>query len=257
MASESTTVTDDSSGPAGDTAGEGAPVLVCPRCRATLPERFVRRDKRRAVCPSCEHRFAIDTQLVAPRRVSTGRRRRIAPPAGVSSDSSAAGLTLTWHWPRWRATAPLIFLVFFGGLLTFYSVLPWKTTTVELIIVLTMFACATLFLLWIFLAYRLNRTVVTIRDGQLCVSHGPIPWPGRRDLPAQTIRQLYSAMYHDHALRRGDGYTSYRLRAVLANGAELLLVHNLTAPEQALYFEQEIERYLEIEDQPVPGELPR
>jgi DNA-directed RNA polymerase subunit RPC12/RpoP len=247
--------TDD--GKASSPPGAGRRIIVCPRCRATLPDRSINHQQRRAVCPACEHRFAIDDQRVSAPRVSRGRRKNIAPPFGMTSKPSPDGLTLAWRWPRWRSTAPLIFLVLFGGLFVFYAVIRSTAGTPELRLVLSIFAVACLSLLWLFLAYRLNSTTIVIRDGHLRIRHGPVPWPGRRDLPVDSIRQVYSQMYHEHALRRGDGYTSYRVRVLRVDGTELLLVNDLPRQEQALYLEQEIERYLRIDDELVRGELPR
>ncbi len=238
-------------------AREPGSLIVCPACGATLPERSVRWHERRAICPACEQQFAIDEQLDAPVRLGAAKRKAIAPPPGMSAQHGPDGLTLRWRWPRWRATGPRLFLIILGAFLGFWVVVRLTIGVPAMDLLLTVLAVAFSFLLWIFLAYRLNSTQITIGGGWLRVRHSPIPWPGRRDVRADAIRQVYSQMYHERARRRVDGRTTYRLRAIMADDVELLLVHDMTTREQALYLEQEIERFLGLADEPARGELPR
>jgi hypothetical protein len=243
--------------PASSPLAPGGLVIVCPACRATLPERSISLQERRAVCPACEQRFAIDEQLRAPVRLGAARRKRLAAPPGMTARREPDGLSLRWRWPRWLAAGPGLFLIILGAFLAFWVAVRLTIGIPAMDLLLLLLAVPFTFLLWIFLAYRLNSTEIAIGGGRLRVRHSPIPWPGRRDVRSDAIRQVYSQMYHERARRPGDSHTTYRLRAILADGAELLLVHNMTTREQALYLEQEIERFLGLEDERAPGELPR
>ena len=54
------------------------------------------------------------------------------------------------------------------------------------------------------------------------------------------------------------GYSySYSVQAVIKNGETIELISGLPSKDAALFIEQEIEKYLKIEDEPVRGELPR
>ena len=100
-----------------------------------------------------------------------------------------------------------------------------------------------------------NRTLIRISPSQLTVGHGPLPWWGNKQLDATGIAQVYCK----ERVSRGRNGTSitYAVHAALRDGADAKLVDALDSPEQALYLEQEIERFLGIKDVPVRGELAR
>jgi hypothetical protein len=105
------------------------------------------------------------------------------------------------------------------------------------------------------LAGYLNRTIMTVNRSLFTIKHAPIPWPGNRLLNPLEITQLYCK----EQMHRNKGSVSYtyEVHAVLKNNERAKLISGLDSSEQALYIEQEIERFLNIEDQPVRGELQR
>ncbi len=100
---------------------------------------------------------------------------------------------------------------------------------------------------------RVNQTQLVVRDGRLRVTHGPVPWPGGRDLLARSIEQLYCDL---HEAGRNNPET-YRVWAVLRGGKRVLLIGDLLLGTHALFLEQAVERTLGIVDRPVAGELPK
>ncbi len=107
------------------------------------------------------------------------------------------------------------------------------------------------------LAGLLNSTVVRVADGMLSVRHGPIPWRGNLDLPTDEIEQIYCQNKLHHS-RNDDGHTTtsmqYEVHAVISSQKKKLLGGLLEA-DQALFVEQRLERFLNLEDRPVPGEM--
>ena len=69
------------------------------------------------------------------------------------------------------------------------------------------------------------------------------------------ITQLYT----QERVNSSDSGTrySYEVYLITTDGKKQKLVGGLREPQQGLYIEQAIERYLGIEDRPVAGELPR
>lgn len=100
-----------------------------------------------------------------------------------------------------------------------------------------------------------NKTQVMADYSHLAVRHGPVPWPGNKDIRAGDIKQLYSK---EKVRRTKHGTTvSYSLHAMTNDEKTLKLLSGLESSEQALFIEQEIEKYLRIEDKAVRGEIPR
>jgi hypothetical protein len=103
-----------------------------------------------------------------------------------------------------------------------------------------------------------NRTVVTLNDTTLEVWNGPVPWFGNVAIPVSAIEQLYCT----HAGQNrawGKGLNLYQpplftLNALLINGRKQLLLRAVDR-EEALYIEQQLEDWLEIEPAHVPGQV--
>lgn len=84
-------------------------------------------------------------------------------------------------------------------------------------------------------------------------AHGPLPWLGNKDLDGSNLKQLYSK----EKISQGRNSTTitYEVHALTANGRNEKRVSGLDSSEQALYIEQEIERYFRVEDTPVRGQI--
>ena len=95
-----------------------------------------------------------------------------------------------------------------------------------------------------------------VQAGWLVIEYGPLPWPNAyKRYPLVEIEQLYCKETVTHS-DSGQSF-SYEVHALMTHNRNVKLVTALKEPEQALYIEQEIERYLRIQDRPVARELPR
>ena len=93
----------------------------------------------------------------------------------------------------------------------------------------------------------LNRTRVFAGQGEVRVSHGPLPTLVAKSarFPASELKQLYAVQQAG----------AYAVKADLTNGKSVVLVTPLVSAEQALFIEQQIEQALGIVDFEVPEEL--
>lgn len=107
------------------------------------------------------------------------------------------------------------------------------------------------------LAGFLNSTVIRVADGMLSVQHGPLPWRGNLDVPTDGIDQIY-CQNKLHKSRDDDGHTTtsmqYEVHAVIG-GQKTKLLSGLHEADHALFVEQQLERFLNLEDRLVPGEM--
>jgi hypothetical protein len=103
------------------------------------------------------------------------------------------------------------------------------------------------------LAGWLNRTHIFISNEKIVVKHRPLPFWGNKTLFAPDIKQLY-AMEKISSSGEG-GSVTYEVHAIPHSGRRVKLVRGLDSSKQALFIEQEIEKYLGIQDAPVRGEL--
>ncbi|HLQ46343.1 MAG TPA: hypothetical protein VK137_16485, partial [Planctomycetaceae bacterium] len=89
------------------------------------------------------------------------------------------------------------------------------------------------------------------------VRHGPVPWKGNLDLATDGIEQIYCQRKINRSRSDdGDISTSTRFEVHAVAGAQKVkLLSGLQEADHALFVEQRLERFLGIEDRPVPGEM--
>lgn len=85
------------------------------------------------------------------------------------------------------------------------------------------------------------------------INHKPMPWFGSKRLAASDIVQLYAK--EKISKNRNSTSVRYEVHVILKNNTNMKLLGGLENSAQALYIEQEIEKYLGIEDADVKGSI--
>jgi hypothetical protein len=100
----------------------------------------------------------------------------------------------------------------------------------------------------------LNSTTITVTDGALVVRHGPLPFPGNREILLSEVDQLYTEYYVER--RKNHEVHAYRVMLISRGDARhTALLSGIVAADQAAFIERTVERVAGIADRPVPGEL--
>lgn len=220
-----------------------APTLLsCPACGSALREADVNLERGVATCPSCRAAMLLPPR---PSEPAAPPKRRIAGlPKGVSVSRGPGGTVLTRNWFTPAAIFLLVFTCFWNGfLLVWYGLALGSGAPLLFVLFPILHVAAGIGMAWFTAASFLNMTTVTAGSGGLSVRHGPVPWPGRRDIPRAGLLQLYC-----REQRGSKGSRSYELWAALASGDRVRVLTSGADLDQALWFEQEIERALGIRD---------
>ena len=226
--------------------------INCPTCSSEIPVANIDLSGKIAKCAACNNIFSFSSQIPVP---DAQIRTSLGKPRNFEIERSADGLTIVRKW----FTPTIIFLSFFclfwNGFMAvwFYIALTKKIYAMALFG--SLHGAVGLGLLYTVVAGFLNKTYIRIAYDSLSVKHRPLPSFGQRNMKRQDIKQLYSkeiAQYHKHGCSH-----SYSVQAITRTGDVVALVSGLSTSEEALFLEQEIEKYLGIEDEPVRGEVPR
>jgi hypothetical protein len=228
--------------------------LVCAGCGAPID---VENADRRGDAMRC--RFCGAWTHVPGAPALPVPRGEVDRPSAIRLERTAYGVRLVRRW--W---SPLyVFLAFFcvvwnGILWMFYGVAGRGDAPFVVYLFPLLHVGVGLALAYATLAGFLNRTTVTAqRDGVLMVRHGPLPWPGKKDLPARDVAQLF-VVEKVTPSKDGSPRRSYALLALTKDRRRVTLLKGIAMPiEHALYFEQELERGLSIRDTAVSGEVAR
>jgi hypothetical protein len=79
--------------------------------------------------------------------------------------------------------------------------------------------------------------------------------PGNKQFKADLLQQLYTKRHVSHS--KNGTSINYELRVTTTDGRDEKLMGGFNKQEQALFIEQEIEKFLGIEDRPIRGEVER
>jgi len=232
--------------------------MRCKSCGATLPPSSINFELAMARCEHCGGVFALrreDFDHPASAPAAAQQRIAVPMPEGINLSEGPAELRITRRWFHWTVIPLLGFCVIWNGFMLVWHGIAlaagiWFMSCFGLI-----HTAVGIGLAYFVIASLLNRTTVVARPGVLSVSHRPVPWPGNVTLNTDEVEQLYFTEKIRHG--KNTVHTRYTVEAVLRSGRKKSLLKGMNNADQALYVEQELERYLKIEDRPVRGELPR
>jgi hypothetical protein len=229
--------------------------MLCPRCGSEIQADDVNLANLVAKCRQCNEVFNFAGQVDEPagKQPAAKHTERVPQPPGVWIEDDGDRRRIVRRWFTWV----IVFLVFFciawdGFLVFWYSMVlegdaPWIMAVFPIIhlavgVGLTYFTLAGLF----------NRTVVEVANGRLLVRHGPVPWPGNRDLDPLEVRQIYCTDAVNTG-RYGQIYHRYVVNALLADQRTVPLLTGLDDRITALFYKQQLEGWLRLKPEHVPG----
>jgi hypothetical protein len=184
--------------------------------------------------------------------------------AKFSMDQLPVGVTVNDYGNRfeivrsWRDLAALILLgacavfwfVIFGSNGRFDVQIPMSDQTITTPVFHILIG---LCLHYAALAKWLNKTVIRVNYSHLEVKHGPIWWWGNRKLEAPRVEQIYTVKKKIQS-RHGVGFV-YQLMAIVDGGKDVSIVKGMTLWEEAVFIEEQIEKYMKIKDRFVIGQF--
>lgn len=103
------------------------------------------------------------------------------------------------------------------------------------------------------LAGYCNKTLIDVDFNAIVIRHAPLPFWGNKKVTSKNIVQLYCK--RDEVLGARNGYRAFAVHAITRERRNIKLLSGLDNSEQALFIEQEIEKFLNIEDKRVKGEI--
>lgn len=161
------------------------------------------------------------------------------------------GIKRKWFSPK--IIFLTIFAIFWNGFLfVWYSKAIYSPNIMSILFPLGHVAVG-IGLTYYVIAGYLNKTYIRVDKSSIVTKDSPLPFFRDKTLNASDIKQLYSK--EKIAYGRGGSSTSYEVYAITNDRKNIKLLTGLESSEQALFIEQEIENYLNIEDKKVKGEI--
>lgn len=228
--------------------------LNCPECAAEIPSNNINLDRMVAKCRECNAVFGFGDQLDSSEQQSL-TRMPVPRPANLQIEHDGAYLRFTRRWFSVVYIMLGIFALFWNGFMAVWFGIAIISRIWPIAIFGTLHATIGLVIAYIAVAGLVNSTLIRVGMGEIEVSHSPLPWFGKRRIETAGIAQLYSKEVSSRSRQRTT--LSYEVHLATQDGCQIKLLAGLDGSEQALYLEQEIERYLGLKDQAVRSEIPR
>jgi hypothetical protein len=179
---------------------------------------------------------------------------RVGTPERFTLEESGGTLRIQWKWQRVFGLALAVFAIGWDTFLVFWylGISMEGPRALEMMLFPIGHVAVGIVLPYLAAAFLVNETLIEVGQGQLTVSHRPLPFPGNRTLRAQEVRQLFCV---ERTGRKGA--VTFDVMAQLASERETKLVSGLPGAREARFIEQRIESRLGLSDRSVSGELPR
>jgi hypothetical protein len=229
--------------------------LHCKTCGKPIPAQDVNVKLAIAKCQACHAVFNFADDLGAP-----AEPRPVVPlPKGFTLDAWGPELTITRRWYAHGVWLLLFFCIFWDGFLVLWysmaaaAVMSGETFAIIMLVVPVLHVAVGVGLTYLVFCMFLNRSIIRVASGELSVRHGPLPWPGNRQMFTSDVKQLFCSETR-RSSKHGCQY-NFNVEVLKRDGTKDKLLEGLEDLEQALFIEQQIEQHLKIVDERVPGEV--
>jgi hypothetical protein len=221
--------------------------LTCPSCGAKAKaDPFT----ERLVCEYCgnEHILRVENRPAL--------RPEIQQPANVWVENDRQVARLIQRWFSLKYIPMAFFAIVWDSFLFFWYSTAFSTGAPWIMVVFPLAHVAVgIGITYSTIAGFINRTVLEVSRDEIGVWFEPLPWLGEKTLKTKEVKQFYCK---EKVVQSKNGVqTQYELHVVTASNQQVKLLGNLDNPETALFFEQQLERWLKIADRPVSGEMGR
>ena len=169
------------------------------------------------------------------------------------------GFEIVYRWFSIYTVLLTVFVVLWDGFLIVLYTQAINTSNTTTLVYSLLHLAVGVGLTYYVLAGYINRTYIRVDHSLLSIKHAPLPFPGNRTVDASDIKQVYSKARLSRSQRDGvvTFLVTFEVHALTHSGRNLKLLSRLVNSEHALFIEQEIERFLHIQDAPVRGEIGR
>jgi len=222
--------------------------VTCPSCSEEVTAEHINLQNSVAKCGSCHVVFSIEEELASVKTKEKAEiKQEFFRPEGINLFyyKDEMEISLDGYVNQWDIAGFMLFLSALGiGLMVYFE----KNISV-LIPLISMLG--TLFFTFRLMNYKKNKIFIDVNDQSLTVKHRPNNLVKDLTFPAEDIDQIYikpsstqGGYFEIHAIINGPKGQYHQ---------KLLVVNTLT---KSKYLEQEIEKYLGIEDRKVLEGIP-
>jgi len=209
-------------------------------------------DKLIAKCHSCHTLFSFEAQVQQAMR----QRTEVLLPPGIEAASYLSQLDIQINWRKTSNSGFFTFFtIFCNAVLIPFVVVALTQGEWIILLFISLHLIIGLSLLYYTLSIFFNTTFIIVNSREISISHKPLKMPFYKDrnVTVDRVAQLFIDKYVESRTNGRPNY-AFGVYAHLKNGNHIKLIRGLKNHDQARYIEQEVERFLNLEDKAVEGE---
>lgn len=228
--------------------------INCIDCNTPVRAEDINLQTNIAKCQNCHSVFGFEAQLKnAPKN-----RPEIAMPENVEvlHLQNELDINFSWWTPEKKPNFLIFFTCFWNFIVGIFVLVALVTGEWLMLAGISIHLTIGLGLAYYLLCKYFNKTVFRVTRNYLTTQHKPlwIPFYKTHDIPVDEIEQLYAKEYVAATQNKQPVY-AYAVYLLTTGGKDIKIIKGLDTPEQALYIEQEVEKFLGLVDRKVRGEL--
>ena len=223
--------------------------LDCPNCQTRIPSENINIKALIAKCSTCNQVFNFEQ---AEENYS---KPEVLMPAGIEMFALLSELSIDIRWRGQINSFLVFFTILWNLMLTPFIVFAIYSGELTAFLGISIHLLVGLGLLYYVISMLVNSTHIVVDRRELSVIHRPlrIPFYPDRNIAIRDIKQIYFRRYIASRTNNRPDY-AFEVLAILEGEEHLSLVKGLLKQRQGRFIEQEIERFLNIKDQPVDEE---
>lgn len=231
--------------------------MRCKVCQTEVPSANINLQRMVAKCPSCKVEFDfINTDYLNEPPIPPGTQ--VPKPQSIELYDRLGRSELSFRWLSGAHIVLALFAVVIDGscLFWYHFFLRNPDITWLMFFFPILHGAAGMLVTYLMLGGLLNRTWIMLEDDILLIRHRPLPWTGNRDLEVAKIAQLHCEMQLSKDAE-GNISHSYHLNAVLKDGTRIPLLSNGRDREELRFIEQQLNKWLNMQERPGLGAAPK
>lgn len=204
-----------------------------------------------AKCHNCHTLFSFEEQITKTIR----QRPEVPMPPGIEAFSYPSELNIEIKWRAMLSGFLIFFTIFWNLILIPFVVIGITQGEWFIFLVISLHLFIGVALLYFMIATLVNTTYIVVDRYHVSITHKPIPVMTFKDRQVSIfdVQQIFIEKYVA-SRTNGNPNFAYKIKSAIKNKEPITLMQGLTKHVQARYIEQEIEKFLEIDDQAVEGE---
>ncbi len=227
--------------------------LKCPNCNKQILSKNIHLDKNLAKCKDCD--VLIELQEENNSVLHQRKEEIFVIPRGIEVLKMMTELNIDIKWRHSTNFFMMFFVIFWNMIILPFAIYAILAGEIIFLLGLSIHLLVGIGLIFWALAALFNTTYIVVDEKLISVQHRPFKlFYKEYNLDVNEIDQLYVKRYVNGRTNGNPNY-AFALMINMKNKEEFQLLKGINKAPQAIFIEQQIEKFIGVKDKPMAGEF--